>query len=380
MTAFRPDLGDPTVAGDGSGILAPLGHSLDTCITGDGLGATPEEPCTNGRGIGRVYGVEVSPDGQTLYATSGDNSTVAVLGLVPATGKMTQLSGTAGCLATSGSSPSTEVTGCTRLRSFVAPLGVAVSPDSASLYSTTTSGARSVLVARRQAPPVCSAFRAATAFQTPVGIDFSCSDPNGDRLTRRILQPPSAGTIGVLPSGDRGVYTPNARVYGQDRFTYDATDGSLASAPVEVNVDIAPPIPPTPAPADVTPDVPGPECTVLNKAKPKTANVKKSGLVIKVVCKERAELALTATMSRSAGRQLGLRSRRANTIAVDDAAGLPGRTASVAMMPSSSLRKRLAKLSTKALKTFRITIGITAKATAGSDKSQRLSYVMSFKR
>ena len=66
-----------------------------SCITQTGT-----SPCAQGRGMGVVQGLAISPDGNTVYAGSNAGSgVVAVLDRNPVTGVLTQDSGTDGCLA-----------------------------------------------------------------------------------------------------------------------------------------------------------------------------------------------------------------------------------------------------------------------------------------
>jgi hypothetical protein len=92
-----------------------------------------------GRGCGRLRGptgllrLAISPDGRTLYA-SGQAGGLAVLRRDPSTGRVRQLAGTAGCLRRDGAS------GCARVAGLVDPGAIAIAPDGASLYVTTSTG------------------------------------------------------------------------------------------------------------------------------------------------------------------------------------------------------------------------------------------------
>ena len=55
------------------------------------------------------------------------------------------------------------------------------------------------------------------------------SDPDGDDLTARVVTPPANGTALVAADGTF-VYTPNAGFTGLDTFTYEQSDGTLATA------------------------------------------------------------------------------------------------------------------------------------------------------
>lgn len=369
VTIFRID--------QGSGTLAPLGDP-EGCITGDGSAAT-DNKCKNGRAIGRVYGVEVAPDGKTLYASSGDNDTIAVLPLNRETGAAGQLAGAPGCLSATGTTPAPENATCTKLRGFDAPLGIALSPDGASLYAASTVS-RSLTVARRQVAPECFGFSTATPFNTPVAVRLSCVDANGDTLTRRTVRGPFGGALAIPASGD-ATYSPAPGAVGEDRVTYEATDGSTLSNWAEVVVDVlprvVPPVPPPPPP--FVP--PGPGCTLLNKAKPRTANVRKNGLAIKVLCEQRSTATVTATVSRTGARALRLRARTAQQLATGEGPALPGRSTTVTLRFPKAVAQQLSRLSAKTLRTFRVTIGVQAKRTSSETApEQKLVRNFAFRR
>jgi len=55
--------------------------------------------CTLGRGLNGAGWVAISPDGNHVYVAAFDGSTVSVFSRNATTGVLTQLSGTAGCIA-----------------------------------------------------------------------------------------------------------------------------------------------------------------------------------------------------------------------------------------------------------------------------------------
>jgi DNA-binding beta-propeller fold protein YncE len=97
------------------------------CISNNGLGGT----CTLGRVV-VPKSVVVSGDGRNVYAAGV--SGLAVFDRDPATGGLTQKAGTAGCLADSSNNPS----GCYTARGLKLPGSVALSPDGATAYVTSS--------------------------------------------------------------------------------------------------------------------------------------------------------------------------------------------------------------------------------------------------
>jgi VCBS repeat-containing protein len=63
------------------------------------------------------------------------------------------------------------------------------------------------------------------------------SDPEGDVLTAVLVTGPQHGTLTFNPDGSF-TYTPNANFSGIDSFTYQSTDGTLASAPIVVQMTV----------------------------------------------------------------------------------------------------------------------------------------------
>lgn len=102
-----------------------------TTATADGIN------CRAGVGIEGAADLEVSPDGLNVYVASYDSSSVAVFVRDFATGALTQLAGTAGCLADDGDGVT-----CADAESLFGASGVAVSPDGLHVYvASSVSGA-----------------------------------------------------------------------------------------------------------------------------------------------------------------------------------------------------------------------------------------------
>jgi DNA-binding beta-propeller fold protein YncE len=74
--------------------------------------------------------VSLSPDGRHLYVASSSSNAIAIFRRSAATGKLTQASGRAGCVATRGAG------GCARGLGLLGPNSVAVSPDGRNVYAT----------------------------------------------------------------------------------------------------------------------------------------------------------------------------------------------------------------------------------------------------
>ncbi|HET6724967.1 MAG TPA: FG-GAP-like repeat-containing protein [Gammaproteobacteria bacterium] len=65
---------------------------------------------------------------------------------------------------------------------------------------------------------------------------FAGIDQNGDKLTYKVVDQPSHGTVSV--DGSKFTYTPDSGYSGEDSFTYQANDGSLNSNTATVSITI----------------------------------------------------------------------------------------------------------------------------------------------
>ena len=70
----------------------------------------------------------------------------------------------------------------------------------------------------------------------PVALTLLGSDPDGDALTYTTASGPSNGVLSG--SGAQLTYTPNASFFGQDSFTYQASDGHHVSTPAVVKISV----------------------------------------------------------------------------------------------------------------------------------------------
>lgn len=76
----------------------------------------------------------------------------------------------------------------------------------------------------------------ALSISTP-GVLSNDADPDGDPITALLATGPSHGTLSLALNGSF-LYTPAANFNGSDSFTYQASDGVTASAPVVVRIDV----------------------------------------------------------------------------------------------------------------------------------------------
>ena len=89
-------------------------------------------------------------------------------------------------------------------------------------------------------PPSCSDSTTTTKPRQAVSLPLTCTDANGNPLTRRIIGGPSNGSIGPI-EGDSVLYTPNAGFTGSDSVQFVASDGAATSEAATSSVTVGGP-------------------------------------------------------------------------------------------------------------------------------------------
>jgi 6-phosphogluconolactonase (cycloisomerase 2 family) len=110
------------------------------CVSDDGTDGAVGF-CVDGRALGEVKHLAISPGGEHLYAAAAgadalNVGTVAVFARDAATGVLTQLAGTDGCIRQGAAGPD----GCAVGRGMGEPTSVTVSPDGQNVYVTGSAG------------------------------------------------------------------------------------------------------------------------------------------------------------------------------------------------------------------------------------------------
>jgi DNA-binding beta-propeller fold protein YncE len=117
-----------------TGALEQLPPSSSGCISGLAISG-----CAPGRAVIDPDVVVISPDGKNVYLGAFAGNAVVSFGRNPETGSLTQLEGTAGCIAL-------ETSGCAKGVALGAIEGLAISPDGSAVYAAAAaSGAIAVL-------------------------------------------------------------------------------------------------------------------------------------------------------------------------------------------------------------------------------------------
>jgi hypothetical protein len=184
---------------DISGTITSLGHNL--------IGNT-----AGGSGFAASDLLDVDPQLEPLADNGGLTATQALRSTSPAIDA-----------ALTSSSPATDQRGEARPQGAAADIGA---------YEARVNGA-----------PLAADDSYATVEDTPLVIDApgvlaNDSDPEGNALAAILIDGPSHGTLDLAPDGSF-VYVPTGQFFGQDSFTYMASDGSLVSEAATVTIDVA---------------------------------------------------------------------------------------------------------------------------------------------
>jgi 6-phosphogluconolactonase (cycloisomerase 2 family) len=204
---------------------------LQGCISHTGAGCAGNI----GKPLDGVNAIAIAPDGQHVYSAAADGGLqggIAALGRSADTGALTQLAGEGRCVSSNGTGGA-----CATGRLLTRATDVAVSPDGASAFIV----GDGIAVFARELPPACSGSAITVPNGGTVNIALACTDPNGDALTREIVNGPQGGTLGAVDQAAATVaYTARAGFAGVDNFKFRATDGTEASPLATVSLVVAP--------------------------------------------------------------------------------------------------------------------------------------------
>jgi DNA-binding beta-propeller fold protein YncE len=222
---------------ESDGTLSEL-PAPNNCITVPG--ANGDLGCgQTGPGLKQAHGVVVSPDGRSVYVASKGSSAVAEFQR-NGDGSLTQLSGSDNCITNSVVADGTD-SACTGTGpGLFGAAGIAVSPDAHGLdvyvgaFGNGSTGVDGALAEfSRELAPACADANGAVPAGGSVTLILSCSDPDGDTISRTVPSPPAHGTLGQIDQVAGTVsYTPAPGYTGPDSFTFAAQDGSHLSSPV----------------------------------------------------------------------------------------------------------------------------------------------------
>ena len=162
-----------------TGVLTQLSGTAG-CIAENGDGVS----CADGRGLAGAVAVVVSPDGNNVYVASRNN-TVAIFSRNTTTGVLTQLSGTAGCIAETGDGVT-----CADGVALVGLRGIAISPDGKSVYVTARDGGAVAIFSRNTTTGVLTQLSGTAGCVSNDGTGGACVQVRGVQGARVVAVSP----------------------------------------------------------------------------------------------------------------------------------------------------------------------------------------------
>jgi DNA-binding beta-propeller fold protein YncE len=256
---LEPRMGDPLAASVSPDSRHVYVSVVDGMLTfaraGDGslrlqscLNLTGTAGCLAGRHVRSLSYSAVSPDGQTVVATSE-----AVDGIVAlardANGDLTQPAGGDGCVTATGAAWMNGALAAGQCFSHagLGPNGQVTMIDDGSFIAG-SHGKSSLAVFKRDFAPRCQDQAVTVTRDTVAALALVCSDRNGDPLALGIATDPIAGALGAVDQGaGRVLYNPFAGYLGADTVRYRATSTGLQSNDATIALTVvAPPVPPAP--------------------------------------------------------------------------------------------------------------------------------------
>jgi len=405
-----------------TGLLSqPAG--LDGCISNDGGSEAGAGTCRDVRAIEGAFDTMVSKDGTTLWVMGYSSYSVATFRIDPATGALTQLPGTEGCISYDGSSEDGPGT-CTDGRGQYYPYGLALSPDGRTLYQAeydrtlTVYDVNQSTGALTQLPGTEGCFSADSKGSTSApgeNVPGVCTDVRGVTSTYSVAVSPDGntvyatgytdhGTIGIFsrqaaptcsaatatvqstktvsvtlpcadPNGDaitRAITAAPAHgtlsAVAGDAVTYTPAAGFTGTDTFSYTADDGAGAGAT-GTATVTvtpaPDTTKPKLTLLSGRKdgPKLA---KTGIRLRVKVSEAAAIKAAVTLSSSSAKKAKLAKTKTVTIASASAKATKATTVTLILKPTKKAKRTLLKLKGRALKKFTPKLTITAKDPAGN--------------
>ncbi len=208
---------------DTAGALTPAG-----CIEDVGqsqCGAGNQTP-----GLANVLSVAVSPDGESVYASSQNDEAVVSFSRAPG-GELSPI----GCIEDD------TLTACgagNQTAGLDVAQRLAISPDGASVY-VASAGDSAVVAFSRELAPVCRPRAVSGVAGAQQTVPLDCADPNGDSFELMLSSPPANGNLSAIDqAGDTVVYTPDPGFEGIDVFSYrarsDFKDSNVVTATILV--------------------------------------------------------------------------------------------------------------------------------------------------
>ncbi len=153
-----------------------------------------KEGCQDGSALKGPLDIAISPDGKNVYSTAANSDALVTFDRNPATGALTQNSGTTGCISSGGSGGA-----CQKGRALSTSFELAVAPDGKSVYATASDfGAGVVLLRRDLVTGVLSQKPGPAGCITENGNGGTCQKGRALQITSGLAVSPDSRNLYVI--------------------------------------------------------------------------------------------------------------------------------------------------------------------------------------
>jgi 6-phosphogluconolactonase (cycloisomerase 2 family) len=160
-----------------TGVLTqPAGTAA--CVSEDGTGGV----CADGRGLLGAFAVAVSPNGKNVYVAARDANAIAVFDRDRATGALTQLAGTEGCVSETGSGGE-----CADGRGLTGVVSLTVNRDGKNLYAASEVDSAVAAFARDRATGALAQLAGTFGCVSDTGSAGACGDGTALAEARAVI-------------------------------------------------------------------------------------------------------------------------------------------------------------------------------------------------
>jgi DNA-binding beta-propeller fold protein YncE len=207
-----------------------------SCLNDGGTGG-----CAGSSNITDLSYLAASPDGEDLLvANSSPPGGLTAFARNASTGALVRRAGQDGCISADGRGKDngTLLANACRADARIGQHGHIHFAGNNQIYAGFFTGDR-IAVLKRDFYPVCQSRSVTARRGAATAIPLTCSDRNGDAVTRAIAQAPTAGTLGGINQAAASVfYNPFPKFSGPDHFSFRGIAAGLQGPPATISLTV----------------------------------------------------------------------------------------------------------------------------------------------